>query len=98
MRGTALIGCNVQTGERLADVLISDDFARRIESGAAAIDRSRALGIPGETLMAHVLNAHGLAQMLRQNGGVRRRVALIVAAIGAGAEHPDRADVLRRQA
>ncbi len=77
--------------ERLADVLVGDHLAGRVEPGAAAVDRGGALRVPGDAFVAHVLHAHRAAEMLGEHGGVGGGVALVVAAVGAGAEHPDRA-------
>ncbi len=55
-------------------------------------------GIPGDALVAHVLHPHRPAEMLRQHGGVGAGVALVVAAVAAGAVHPDRPHLLARQA
>ena len=55
-------------------------------------------GIPGDAFVAHVLHAHGLAEMLRQHRGVCGGVALVVTAVGAGAEHPDRPHLFPWQA
>ena len=65
--------------------------------GAVAAHRGGALGIPGDAFVAHVLHPHRRLQMRGEHGRIRGRVALVVAAIGAGAEHPDRPHLLARQ-
>jgi hypothetical protein len=96
--GTALVSGDVEARECLADILVGDDLAGGVEPDLAAIDRGRTLGIPGDALVAHVLHPHRPAEMLRQHGGVRGGVALVVAAVAAGAEHPDRSHLFTGQA
>src|ERR1019366_2848826 len=83
--------------ERLADVLVGDHLAGGIEPDAAAVDGSGSLRVPRQRFMAHVLPPHRPAEMLRQQRGLGGGVALAVAGVAAGAEHPDRPHLLARQ-
>src|SRR5260370_48357 len=82
----------------LADVLVGDPLTGGIDAGAAGVDGSGALRVPGDAFVTHVLHAHRTPEMLREDRRIRGRVTLVVAAIGAGAEHPDRPHLLTRHA
>src|SRR5262249_41985168 len=60
--------------------------------------RGGALRIPGNAFVAHVLHAYRTPEVLRQHRRVGGGVALIIAAVGAGAEHPDPVHLVPRQA
>ena len=48
--GAGLARVAVEPRERLADVLVGDHLAGRVEPGAAAVDRGGALRVPGQRL------------------------------------------------
>src|ERR1700678_3452217 len=87
---------DVEARECLADILVGDDFSGGVEPDLAAIDRGGAFWVPRNPLVTHVLHPYRPAEMLRQHSGVPRGVALVVAAVAAGAEHPDRPHLVTR--
>src|SRR5262249_30122885 len=96
--GRAAVGVHVDAREAFAGELVADDVAGRVDGGAGAVDGSGTFGIPSRRLLARILHAHRFADRIGQHRGIHRRVVGVAAAVGAGADHPDRAHLLRRNA
>src|SRR6516225_5660472 len=96
--GRAAVGVHVDAREALAGELVADDVAGRVDGGAGAVNGGGALRIPSRRLLARILHAHRLADRIGQHRGIHRRVVGVAAAVGTGADHPDRAHLLRRNA
>ena len=94
----AFVGIHVDAGKCLAGEFVGDHFAGSIDRRARAMDRSRRFRIPPGRLIAHVLQPNRPADGFSQQRGVHRRIAGIVATVGARARNPDGAHFLRRQA
>ena len=90
------IGLHVDAREALAEELVGHDLVRGVERGAGLVDRGRALRVPAGALLAHVLQPHRLAGELREHRRIVGAVVGVVAAIGAGADHPDAVHVRGR--
>src|SRR3989442_14938177 len=72
--------------------------SRLMEAYTAAIDARRSLRIPAGAVVAHILDADGLAGELGEQRRVVGGVAGVVAAVGPGAGDPDRVNFFWRQA
>ena len=96
--GIALVRRHVLPREAPGEEVVGDDVALRIEAGTAAIDARRSLRIPAGRVVAHVLDADGLAGELGEQRRVVGGVAGVVAAVGPGAGDPDRVNLFWRQA
>src|SRR5262249_28425276 len=92
----AAVGVDVDARETLAHELVGGDVALRVDRGAGAVHRGRALGIPAGALIARVLHTHRLPGRLREPGGIHRGVVGVAAAIGAGADRPDHVPFVER--
>src|SRR5262249_56741506 len=90
--GIALVRRHVLPREATGEEVVGDDVALRIEAGAATINARRSLRIPAGAVVAHVLDADGLAGELGEQCRVVGGVAGVVAAVGPGAGDPDRVD------
>ncbi len=90
------VGLHVDAREALAEELVGHDLVRGVERGTGLMDRSRALGVPAGALLARVLQPHRLAGELGEHRRIVRAVVGVVAAIGAGADHPDAVHVFGR--
>ena len=89
---------HVESGEALARELVGKNLTGAIDRCPCPVDRRRSFWIPAGRLCAGVLNTYGPAHGLRQDGGVHRRIAGIVATVGARPGHPDGAHVFYRHA
>ena len=70
-------------GEALADELVRDDLAGRIDRGARAVDEAGPFGSQPMPSLAHVLHAHRTSGGLREHGRVDGAVVGVVASVGA---------------
>jgi hypothetical protein len=61
--GAALARVGVGARECLADVLVGDHLAGGVDAGAAGVDGSGTLRVPGDAFVAHVLHAHRTPEM-----------------------------------
>src|SRR5438045_3640931 len=98
IHGLAAIGVDINAREALAEEVVGNDFAGRIDRRTGAVDRCRALRVPAGALFAHILHAHGLPDSSRHHGGIHRRVVSVATTIRAGAYGPNRPDSFDRDA
>ncbi len=94
----AAVRVDIDPREALGEEVISDDVPLGIDAGAGAMDGGGALRVPAGALLAHVLQAHRLADRLRQGRGIGGAIIRIVAAVGTRAGLPDHVHVLERHA
>ena len=96
--GLAAIGVDINARETLAEEVVGNDPARRIDRRTGTVDRCRALWVPAGALFAHVLHTYGPADGSRHHRCIHRRIVGVAAAIGARAHGPDRPNFFDRNA
>src|SRR5258708_20899434 len=82
--------------EALGDELVREHLAGGIDRRARAMHARRAFRVPRRAVGAHALHPHRLAGRFREECRIERRVAAILAPVGARSGHPDRSHLLRR--
>src|SRR5271166_5197851 len=93
--GRTSVGVYVDAREAFARELVGNDIACGVDCGARPMDGSGPLRVPSRRLLARVLYANRLADRFRQDSSIHRGIIGIAATIGAGADDPDGAHLLR---
>src|SRR3954469_16935116 len=90
VRGLRFVGGDVLTREPFRNEFVRHYLAGAIDCRACAVDARRTFRVPRGAIGAHALYTNRLAGGPREKRGIHRRIAGIVASIGAGAGDPDR--------